>query len=290
MNDKIKLTENEFRIKQAQFELTRVYNILFHTEDSRISSKYTYRDLYDLITNLVNITLENRRIVISCIHKDVTFNDITVGHSINVSMLATIIGDILDYKYFKLYDLALAAFLHDIGKRNIRSEILYKKGELTESEYEIIKHHPIESYSYVKRHFPEANTNILNGILQHHERLDGKGYPKGLSAEEISEYAQIISIADSYEAYTAVRPYHEKRSVNEGIKFIRENPGLNQDIVQKFTDSAAFYTAGLYVLLSDNTTAIIKEVNFGQKPIFIDSVTRQVIEDKGEEVVKVLSF
>lgn len=290
MDEKIKLTESEFRLKQAQYELNQVYNTLFYTDETKVGSLYNYKELYELITRLVNITLENRRIVISLIHKNISFNDCTTGHSINVCMLAVIVGDILNYKHSKLYDLAMAAFFHDIGKRYIQSEIINKEGPLTEIEYEIVKHHPIESYSFVKRYFPEASEHILNGILQHHERMDSKGYPKGISGNEICDFAQVISVADCYEAYTAARPYHEKRSISEGVEFIRENTGLNQNIVKKFTDNAVFYTAGLYVLMPDNTTAIANNSNLGQEPIFIDSVTRQVLEDKGEEVVKVLSF
>ena len=97
-------------------------------------------------------------------------------------------------------DLAVSALLHDIGKRDISKELLHKSGNLTDEEFVIIKSHPDHGAELITDIYPWIPDRIVRGILEHHERMDGSGYPLGLSWYDISDFARIIAVADVYEA------------------------------------------------------------------------------------------
>lgn len=104
--------------------------------------------------------------------------------------------------------------LHDIGKLKVEKEVLEKKEQLTDYEFQIIKQHPIEGHALIK---PYTSEVIANAILLHHERMDGSGYPFGLKAAEISIHARIIMIADTYDAMTVRRIYRKPVSSVEAL-------------------------------------------------------------------------
>jgi len=113
----------------------------------------------------------------------------------------------------ELRNLYISAFYHDIGKRFISNEILYKKGKLTEEEFEVVKNHPKYSFEILSNYNYNNlfNKDVLRAVREHHERIDGKGYPFGLTGNEISYISKIISICDSYEAMTSDRCYQKKK-------------------------------------------------------------------------------
>jgi putative nucleotidyltransferase with HDIG domain len=121
----------------------------------------------------------------------------------------------------------VASLLHDIGKVYIPTDILLKPGKLSKIEWEFIKMHPIYGVQIVKNiEFPWDISKI---ILQHHERLDGSGYPQGLKNGEILLEAKILSVADVVEAMTSVRPYKMKYSINETLEEIKKFEGIFYD-------------------------------------------------------------
>lgn len=136
----------------------------------------------------------------------------------------------------EIEDVKRAAILHDIGKLGIPDKILFKKGPLTKSEFEIVKQHPkiaaeiISTVDFLK--------NSIPFILHHHEQYNGSGYPDGLKGEKIPLGARIISVVDVYEALTSERPYHEALSKEEAIKEIQDNSGTQFDpkVVKEFID------------------------------------------------------
>jgi len=131
-------------------------------------------------------------------------------HSINVGLFAlglakTIMGNDPNHD---LHEMAAGFFLHDIGKSMVPKEILNKHDSLTHNEWNIVKQHPYEGYKLLSR-FNILNDNIKTIVLQHHERKNGKGYPRGLRNDEIHIYAKICCIADVFEALTSDRPYNK---------------------------------------------------------------------------------
>lgn len=135
------------------------------------------------------------------------FDDSTYAHSLNVAMLANILGRWLHMDEKDLRLLTVAGMLHDIGKVMIPSEIIKKPGRLTKEEFDVIKTHPLKGYKLLKE--KNVNESICQAALLHHEKCDGNGYPIGLKGEKINELAKLITIIDIYEAMTANRCYHE---------------------------------------------------------------------------------
>lgn len=134
-------------------------------------------------------------------------DEYTYGHCERVAKVSMAIAEVLRLGSEKIHTLEIASLLHDIGKIGISPAILNKKGELTDEEYELIKQHPRIGYEILKD--VEFLHDIRQIILQHHEWIDGSGYPQGLYGEDIVDMAKIMAIADAYDAMTSSRPYRE---------------------------------------------------------------------------------
>ncbi len=151
----------------------------------------------------------------------------TAGHQSKVAELCVAIGKELGLAGDVLEGLRLGAMIHDIGKVYVPAEILNRPGKLTPAEFEIIKAHPEVGYDIVKDiKFPWP---VGKMILQHHERLDGSGYPKGLKGEEIVQEARILAVADTVEAMSAHRPYRPARGIEAGLAEITQRRGTYYD-------------------------------------------------------------
>jgi putative nucleotidyltransferase with HDIG domain len=135
----------------------------------------------------------------------------TYTHSIDVAAYAIGFGVYLGLEEDKINVLGKAAMLHDIGKKNISHEIITKNGRLTFEEFEIVKQHPVLSVKILKD-LGEENNDLLEIILQHHEKCDGTGYPRGLKNEQIHDLAKIVSICDIFNALTTRRTYKDRMS------------------------------------------------------------------------------
>jgi putative nucleotidyltransferase with HDIG domain len=158
----------------------------------------------------------------------------TAGHSTRVTEMALKIGSVLAISPKKLDDLHRAALLHDIGKVGIPLSILDKPGALDDKEYAMIKKHPSIGARILE---PIASyTDIIPIVLQHHERFDGKGYPGGLSGNEIDIGARILAVADVYDALRSDRPYREGWAVERVIDLITKEAGrqFDPDVVEVF--------------------------------------------------------
>lgn len=145
----------------------------------------------------------------------------------NVAALASKIGKVLSLPPENLELLNIASLLHDIGEIYLPSEIINKNGSLTEVEFNLIESHPQISYELLED--VEFDQKIKEIILQHHERLDGSGYPKGLKENEISKEAKIIGAADSIIAMLSERPYRKALSNKEVLEILIENKGIKYD-------------------------------------------------------------
>ncbi|PMQ00940.1 MAG: phosphohydrolase [Dictyoglomus sp. NZ13-RE01] len=151
----------------------------------------------------------------------------THGHSRRVSQYSELIAKEMGLNSNLVEKIKLSALLHDIGKIGISENILLKKSELSQSEREEIKKHP----SLGKKILEPLSSleDILPGIEEHHERYDGKGYPKGLKGEEISILGRIIAIADALDAMTSDRPYRKALSMEDAIQEIENQKGKQFD-------------------------------------------------------------
>lgn len=183
----------------------------------------------------------------------------TLSHSLNVTIYSLLLGTKLGYSRSRLQLLAEGAMLHDIGKTVLDQKILFKPGKLTAAEFNHVKHHTSLGYEILKENsFMSAVTK--NIALYHHERLDGSGYPEGISKDSIHDFSRIVAIADIYDALTMDRCYHKALRASDAIRILREDAGskLDHEFVEKFINQLAVYPNGSLVRLSDRRIGIVK--------------------------------
>jgi len=151
----------------------------------------------------------------------------TVGHQRRVSQIACNIGREMGLSEDRLRDLRIAGTLHDLGKVAIPSDLLTKPGKLTTLEFALIKTHPQVAYNILKPITLPGNTAKI--ILQHHERLNGSGYPQGLRGDEILLEARILGVADMMEVMCSHRPYRASLGLAAALDELTRNQGILYD-------------------------------------------------------------
>jgi len=183
-------------------------------------------------------------------------------HSLNVCIYATMLGMSHGYTQDQLYMLGLGALLHDIGKTQISQDVLMKPGALTKQEYEEMKRHAELGYRMLKDE-PNIPLIVAHCAYQHHERLDGSGYPRGIRGDDIHEYAKWIGLVDSYDAMTTTRVYRGPMLPHQAIETLFCGTGTlyEQHMVQTFRDKVAIYPVGLTVKLNTGEVGVVIDVN-----------------------------
>ena len=151
----------------------------------------------------------------------------TRGHSERVSRGSGMIAREIGMRPDRADAIRYAGMLHDVGKLGVPTKVLQKDGPLTEEEYAAIQLHPMRGLEIVREigFLDEA----LTGIMHHHERIDGKGYPMGLAADEIPEFARVIAVADAFDSMTSTRSYRKARGVPEAVRELRKGSGSQFD-------------------------------------------------------------
>lgn len=196
-----------------------------------------------------------------CLTKIREKDDYLLEHSLNVAILLANFGKFLGMSEEEVQDLSYAGFLHDLGKIKIPDEILHKPGRLTDSEMEVMKSHVKHGVDYLQ------DTNIAQPLIQaiseHHERLDGLGYPKGKPGKDISYAGRMLAIADMYDALTADRVYKAGMSSQKAFSILMNEAPTRLDIslVQQFIKCLGVYPVGSLVLLSNERLAMVIEQN-----------------------------
>ncbi|MDT9724766.1 HD-GYP domain-containing protein [Xylanibacillus composti] len=184
------------------------------------------------------------------------------SHSMNVCVYATMLGMSQGLSKDELYQLSLGALLHDIGKTSIPQAILQKPGSLTAEEMEIMQRHAEIGYYMLK---DEPNIPLLSAhcAFQHHERLDGSGYPRGITSEDIHDYAKILGIVDSYDAMTSNRVYRKALLPHQAVEILYSGAGSQFDLKQLslFRDKVAIYPIGLPVVINTGERGIVVDLN-----------------------------
>ena len=151
----------------------------------------------------------------------------TGGHVWRVSQFAKLLATKIGLVEDEIIQISIAAYLHDLGKISIPDDILKKDSALTEMEYSIVKTHPSVGKKLLNLHpLGEMVVSVAN---EHHERMDGKGYPNGLHGGQISLAARIVSISDAFDAMTSVRPYRKGMSLEEALSRIEAGAGSQFD-------------------------------------------------------------
>ncbi|MDD9265951.1 HD-GYP domain-containing protein [Paenibacillus sp. GCM10023248] len=203
-------------------------------------------------------------------------------HSVNVSIYAIMLGISFGYSRENLETLGLGALLHDIGKTKIPLGILRKPSQLTPQEFAEMKNHTNYGFQILKE---EPNIPLLSAhcAFQHHERMNGSGYPRGLSGGDINEFARWIGLVDSYDAMTTTRVYRRPLLPHEAMEQLFAGSGTmyDQSQIALFRDKIAIYPLGITVKLNTGEYGIVSKLNMNvpQRP-----VVRILADESGQEL------
>ncbi|MEG1003949.1 MAG: HD-GYP domain-containing protein [Clostridium sp.] len=196
-------------------------------------------------------------------------DDYTYKHSINVAIFSLALGISLNFKIEDLKDLFIGALLHDVGKIFIPSSILLKNGPLSEEEFIIMKKHPQKGYDYLLKNLKLSNRSLIIS-LEHHERIEGSGYPNNLNFNEIDIFSKIVSIADVYDALTSRRSYRDPVCASDALDYLYKNSckTFDKSLVDIFSKLIMPYPCGTIVELNTGDIGIVLKtyVNFPLRP------------------------
>jgi HD-GYP domain-containing protein (c-di-GMP phosphodiesterase class II) len=192
-----------------------------------------------------------------------THDDYLYSHAVNVSIVAMIIGRELRMNESTLKNLGLAALLHDVGMVRIDKSIYNKDGQLNDEEWAEIKRHPEYGYEMLSGN-EDFDEEVLLGVKQHHERINGKGYPEGRSGDNIHLFGKIIAISDVYDACISSRKHRQRMTAYEALRnLLGESALFDIRILKALVTSMAIYPIGSYIRLNTGEVAKVIGINHG---------------------------
>ncbi|MBU2064043.1 MAG: HD domain-containing protein [Candidatus Omnitrophica bacterium] len=182
-------------------------------------------------------------------------------HAVNVCILSLRIGMRSDYDHKRLALLGLAALLHDIGLSKF-DRIISQPRRFDEQDYEEVKKHPLVGQDVLKKFAENIDLEIFEVIRQEHERLNGTGYPYGLKADAISEYAKIIGLVDTYEAMVHSRPYRSRLEGMEAMKeLVKQKDAFDRNLLKHLINDMGIFCVGLFVELNTKEIGVVAKQN-----------------------------
>jgi HD-GYP domain-containing protein (c-di-GMP phosphodiesterase class II) len=216
---------------------------------------------HEVASHLVDEVLQNHDAILNLVNIK-SFDDYTFTHNINVATLSVLIGSALKLSKEELCDLGTGALLHDVGKLKISLSILNKDGKLTDAEFTEMKRHPTYGYEILCRS-KDISERARMVALQHHEKFQGRGYPKGLKGTNISLFGRIAAVADVYDALTTDRPYRVAMTPYEAIKILTSgiDSHFDPDVLGVFIRRFSIYPAGSLVALNDGSIGLVIRIN-----------------------------
>jgi len=205
--------------------------------------------------------------------------------TIETTILAFILAESMNLTEFAISNLGIATLFHDLGMIKIPKPILQKTGQLTPEEVTIIQNHTIIGYKYLK----EVNYSVIiaSGALQHHERIDGKGYPNKIPAEKITDIAKIISVVDAYCAAISDKPFKDPLHAKDAVQDLLKSGGTAYDpnVLRELVKNISFYPIGSFVLLSNGMPAkVIGASGVAMRPIVKTIILENTENKEGEEI------
>lgn len=248
--------------------------------DKKDEEDLYFKRIYFLAEELLNEILSNDNILYFLV--DIKkLNSSVYDHTINVTILSLIIGISLNLSKSDLLNLCVGALLHDIGKEFIDIDIIDKDSPLTYEEFEKMKDHCEKGYYYLKdKDFIHNDCKMI--ILQHHERVDGMGYPTGLLGNQINKLAKIVCVADVYDTLTSDRYYIESMCASDALEYIMGHSDtiFDFEIVKTFSRVVVPFPSGTIIRLSNGDLGVVKETfrNFPLRPNI--KITDSKLRDK----------
>ena len=184
-----------------------------------------------------------------------TSDEYTFKHSVDVATISMIVAKKMGMTDEEIHEIGVAGLLHDVGKTKIPLEILNKPGRLDDAEFEVMRQHSVYSYRIIQNN-ADLSEEVKLGVLQHHEKINGAGYPIGVSGQQISPYAKVLAVADIYDALVTERPYKSAFSQREAIEMIMSmTQELDLFAMESFLQSMILYPVDSIVELSNGEKA-----------------------------------
>ncbi|HZK54387.1 MAG TPA: HD-GYP domain-containing protein [Desulfosporosinus sp.] len=266
------LNKSQAANKTAVFSVSKYQYIVGYVrevfEDTCLISDLVLQKAFSVVDKIIDELEGNSKVYID-LNEFRKFDNYTYVHSVNVAILATLIGSHRGFKGQTLRDLTLGALLHDIGKSAIPFEILNKPSNLTDKELEIIKQHPVLGEEMIRR--TNISRDVLSIIRHHHERWNGKGYPDGVRQRGIELNAQIVAVSDVFDALVGDRPYRKGLPPYHALEIIiaGSSEEFNEDIVKSFKQCLVLYPQGAIVTLDTGEVGIVIGIhqNYPSRPI-----------------------
>jgi HD-GYP domain-containing protein (c-di-GMP phosphodiesterase class II) len=203
-------------------------------------------------------------------HTDIRIHDAYIsGHSVNVAIISALIGLTLGYNTLKIRELALGALFHDLGMLMLSRSILAKRGPLSPTEQRQMEEHTFLGFQLLRGR-RDITAVIANVAYQHHERLNGSGYPRNQNEDKILEFSRIVSVADVYDAMTSERVYRSALSPSQALSYLRTNAGFLFDpmVVAALIKNIAEYPIGCQARLNNGQLVEVARLNSvdGRRP------------------------
>lgn len=219
------------------------------------------QELMERVKGIYGLIGEDRRLVLRAQALAPANKNYLVSHAVRTAVLSIILGTTLKLPIFRLIELGAAAILHEIGMIRLPPQIYMAGRQLTPQERKSITTHPIIGYNLLKEQ--GAPLSVCLAALEHHERMNGSGYPRSLSGDKISLYSRIIMVACSYDAVTSSRPYKEAQNGYAGMVDILKNEGKQYDdtVIRALVYSLSIFPIGTHVLLTSGKPALVVDVN-----------------------------
>lgn len=228
--------------------------------DTKSKKPIKLDEFAEVADGMIDSVLRNHN-ALTCLGRIREKDSYLMEHSVNVAVLMSVFGKSLELDKQTIQHIAIGAMLHDIGKIMIPDEVLHKPARLDKAEYDIMKRHAEHSRELLEQveGVPELAVIVA---AQHHEKIDGSGYPLGLCGHEISPYGKMAAIVDVYDAITADRVYHEGIPPAAALKKLLEwDNHLDPSMVRHFIRSVGIYPVGSLVLLDSERLAIVIQAN-----------------------------
>jgi HD-GYP domain-containing protein (c-di-GMP phosphodiesterase class II) len=189
-------------------------------------------------------------------------DDYTFSHCINVATEAVIFAKHIGYEGTALKTIGLAGFFHDLGKMEIPLHILNSPRRLTADEFAIMREHPTIGYTQLKK-IPDLSDLVIRGALEHHERVNGKGYPDGKKEDEIGPAGKILAIVDVYDALSSRRVYKDPMAPHSalGLLYGMRGEDFVPELVERFIQCIGIYPPGSLVQLNNDCLAVVSQVD-----------------------------
>lgn len=242
-------------------------------------------DATDSIANDLLATIEANNAIAIDISALKTSDEYTFKHSVDVATISMIVAKKQGLPKAQIREIGVAGLLHDVGKIKIPSEILNKPGRLDDNEFAIMKQHPVFGYELIKDR-NEFGPAVALGVLQHHEKTNGTGYPMKMPAEKICPYAKILSVADIYDALVTERPYKAAFSQRDAVEMIMSMTAeLDMNAMKSFLESMILYPVDTIVELSNGESAKVVKNNphYILRPVVV-GLTSGTVYDLGEDI------